>query len=155
MLALSFPYNRCHTSSWLTTFTSTGDIPILLRYVVNTICVPQRLIFREIYPHTGLESTTKSFNDASFGLFVVCTEITDAFFFQKSCNCLFRNSFPLSVCIFCGSSLFLSRRRNDAVSEDADLFLKGVDQAFFREHASDSQKETVAVVVPFQKRHVD
>ena len=29
VLALSFPYNRCHTSSWLTTFTSTDDIPVL------------------------------------------------------------------------------------------------------------------------------
>ena len=84
-----------------------------------------------MYPHTGLDSTNKSFNDASFGLFVVCSETADAFFLQKSNSSLFRVFFPLSVCIFCGPSLFLRRRRNVAVSEDVNLFFKVIDQAFF------------------------
>ena len=47
--------------------------------MLYNVYVPQRLIFRELFPHAGLESTIKSFNDASFGLFAVCSEMTDAF----------------------------------------------------------------------------
>ena len=76
---LSWPHKRCHTVSWLVLFTSDGAIPVqpVIGVFVRShkglqdVDVSNRLVFREITPHTCLQGPIEPLHNARLRFFVV------------------------------------------------------------------------------------
>ena len=108
------------------------------------------LVFREITPHTCLQSPIEHLHNARFRFFVVRRKVMHTVFFSNFCNGRLNKSVPLSVCNVFGA-LLPSNCVTAATNEAADLFFSGTQQACF-ENTSITVRMKVVPLLTFFNR---
>ena len=154
----SWPYNRCHTLSWLVPFTSDGAIPILRWYVLlydrTKSCRTSRYRtdwFFVKYRHIRVFRVMLNLSTMLAFVSSLCVEKwCTQYCFSNFCNDLFKNSEPLSVCNVIGG-LSRSNCVKAATNDAADLFFNGMHQARF-ENTSITVRRNVVPSLDFFNR---
>ena len=104
-------------------------VVVRLHKVLKDVDESPRLVFREVSPHTRLQRSIESFDDAPFRLRVVSGKVMDAVLLQQSLNGPIQKFESLIYNVFGQPSVnvLFSAVTNDA----ADLFFSGTHQATF------------------------